>query len=153
MVEIREYADSFNVQTKTFILGILNEEFGLDNIERPDIDDIKGVYQKNGSNFWIAIENCKVVGSVALINYGNKRGYLKRMYVDKEYRGSGLAKRLLDNVLIYARTSSLKQIFLGTIEGMVAANRFYKKNGFERIEKLPADLPDFGDTIFYKLEL
>ncbi|MBI2971649.1 MAG: GNAT family N-acetyltransferase [Candidatus Aenigmarchaeota archaeon] len=153
MAKIIEYNDLYKAQTKKFILRILIEEFGLDTFERPDLDAIRSVYQEGGSNFWIAVENNKVIGSVAIINYGNKRGYLKRMYVDKEYRGSGLAKRLLGTAVKYARASGIKVIFLGTIEGMGAANKFYKKNGFERIEKLPDDLPGFGDTIFYKLTL
>jgi ribosomal protein S18 acetylase RimI-like enzyme len=75
------------------------------------------------------------------------------MYVDDKYRGKGLAKKLLDTALTYAKTAGLKEIFLGTVEEMIAANKFYQKNGFKKIKKLPEDFPSFDDTIYYKLDI
>lgn len=153
MIEIIQYSDDYKLQTKEFILKILIGEFGLGNMERPDLDNISDVYQKDKSNFWIAVDGDSVVGSIAIKNYGKNRAYLKRMYVDGKHRGTGLAKELLDTALAYAKEAGFKEIFLGTVEDMVAANKFYSKSGFKKIDKLPDDLPDFGDTIFYKITL
>ncbi|MFA6530440.1 MAG: GNAT family N-acetyltransferase [Candidatus Micrarchaeia archaeon] len=153
MIEIIQYNDKYKESTKEFILKILIGEFGLGNIERPDLDNISNIYQKDKSNFWIAVDNYQVIGSIAVKNYGNNRAYLKRMYVDGKHRATGLAKKLLDTALAYAKEAGFREIFLGTVEDMVAANKFYSKSGFKKINKLPDDLPDFGDTIFYKLTL
>lgn len=153
MIKIIQYNNKYKSSTKKFILKILNEEFGLGSIKRPDLDNISNFYQKNKSNFWIAIEDNKIIGSVAIKNYGKGRAYLKRMYVSTEHRGTGLAKKLLDTALAYAKETGFKEIFLGTVEDMIAANKFYSKNGFKKIRKLPDDLSDFGDTIFYKVTL
>ncbi|MBI5390210.1 GNAT family N-acetyltransferase [Candidatus Woesearchaeota archaeon] len=153
MVDVIEYRDAFKHQTKVFILSILTEEFGLGDLERPDLDDIQNIYQTGGNNFWIAVDGSHVVGSVALLNYGMERGYLKRMYVEKGLRGSGLARELLETLLNYARTHHFKDVYLGTIDEMIAANKFYQKHGFEQIKNLPPDMPDFGDTVFYRRRL
>ncbi len=153
MIKIIQYDNKYKSSTKKFILNILNEEFGLGSIKRSDLDNIGSFYQKNKSNFWIAIEDNKIIGSVAIKNYGKGRAYLKRMYVDSKHRGAGLAKELLDIALAYAKERGYKEIYLGTVKDMVAANKFYSKSGFKKIRKLPDDLPGFGDTIFYRATL
>jgi N-acetylglutamate synthase-like GNAT family acetyltransferase len=147
------YSDKYNEETINLILNILEGEFGLHDIDRPDLYKISETYQGNRSNFWIAIENEKVIGTIALSNYGNNRGYLKRMYVHKDFRGKGVADELFSTVIKFARENNYKEIFLATIEDMVAANKFYVKKSFKRINSLPADIPVFGDTIFYKMTL
>jgi ribosomal protein S18 acetylase RimI-like enzyme len=150
MIRIVDYSDKYRENTLNFILGILNKEFGLGEVERPDLYNIPGTYQEDKGNFWVAVENKDVIGTIALKNYGKSRGYIKRMYVDKSYRGTGLSEKLLHKLIKYARNLGYKELYLGTIESMVAANKFYQKHGFKEIDKLPRDLPDFGDTIFYK---
>lgn len=153
MVEIIRYEKGYELATKKLILGILAKEFGLGDEELEDLDDLQGFYQRGRGGFWIAVENGEIVGSVAIKDYGAGRGYLKRLYVATGYRGTGLAKKLLDTALHYAKEAGFREIFLGTVPEMAAANRFYSKNGFERISKLPGDLPEFGDTIFYRMVL
>jgi N-acetylglutamate synthase-like GNAT family acetyltransferase len=59
----------------------------------------------------------------------------------------------LATLVNFAKENSYKEIFLGTSEKMVAANKFYLKTGFERADSLPADISNIGDTIFYKIAL
>ncbi|MCX6769133.1 MAG: GNAT family N-acetyltransferase, partial [Candidatus Micrarchaeota archaeon] len=81
------------------------------------------------------------------------RAYLKRMYVDKKFRGTGLAKELLETALAFARKNNYSEVYLGTVPEMAAANMFYQKHGFKKIKALPSDFPEFGDTLFYALAL
>lgn len=129
MAEIMEFDPKFSNQAKSFILGILEDEFNLRGIERPDLDDIKSAYQTGKGNFWVAIENGRVIGTIALLDCGDNRGYLKRMYVSREYRGMGLAKDLLDALARFARASGFKEVYCGTAETMAAANKFYREVG------------------------
>lgn len=153
MIKILTYNDDFKAQTIKFVLGILENEFGRKNIKRPDLYKIKNTYQIDNGNFWIAMDNDKIVGTIALLDCGKQRGYIKRMYVDKVHRGTGFAKKLLDVLLNFARIKKFKVIYLATIEDMLAAQKFYMKHDFAKINSLPKDFPKFGDTIFYKLEL
>jgi N-acetylglutamate synthase-like GNAT family acetyltransferase len=152
-MRIIPYSDKYKKETIELILNILEGEFGSYDITRPDLYKISETYQKGKSNFWIAIEKEKVVGTIALSNYGNNRGYLKRMYVCKDFRGTGLANKLFSILINFAKGNAYQELFLGTVENMLAANKFYQKIGFKRITSLPKDIPSFGDTIFYKISL
>ena len=153
MIQIIPYTDDYRDLTVKLILEILMKEFGFGDIERPDIHKITEVYQQDGGNFWIAVCEKKVIGTIAIRNYGNNRGYLKRMYVEKEFRGSGLAHELMQTLIDFAKGNKYKEIYLGTVEKFAAANKFYTKHGLIKIESLPDDMPSFGDNIFYKLDL
>ncbi|VVB99962.1 Acetyltransferase (GNAT) family protein [uncultured archaeon] len=153
MAEIIPYGEKYAKPVKAFILGILEDEFGIRGEKRPDLDDISCTYQRNKSNFWVAVDRGKVVGTIALMDYGSKRGYLKRMYVARELRGSGLAAELLNTLIEFARKNGMRGLYCGTVGKLAAANKFYQKHGFLKIEKLPGDMPEFGDDVFYLLGL
>lgn len=153
MARIVEFSPQFSSRVKSFVLGILEGEFGLKGTRRPDLDDIAGTYQKNKGNFWVALEGARVVGTIALLDCGERRGYLKRTYISSEYRGQGLAGELLDTFIRFAGKQGFSEIYCGTVEEMAAANKFYPKHGFKKINALPDDLPGFGDSVFYRLDL
>jgi len=152
-MKIIPYSEKYKKPTVKLILGILENEFHAFGKDRPDLLKISEIYQVNKGNFWIAVEKEKVVGTIGLRAYGNNRGYLKRMYVDKSFRGTGLASELLYTLVKFAKKNNYKEIFLTTFETMIAANKFYSKMGFKRIDSLPEDMPSFGDTVFYKIGL
>jgi len=139
------------------ILSIQQTEFGLPiTLEaQPDLENIPAFYQKDNGNFWIAIVENMVIGSIALKDIGNSRGALRKMFVHKDFRGKeyGVGHTLLNNLLEWARQKNFKEILLGTTERFVAAQRFYEKNGFTIIEKqlLPKEFPVMEvDVKFYK---
>lgn len=151
-MKIETYKEKYHQQTKGFITKILDEEFHLSDLKNllKDLDDIEGHYRKNGGNFWIVTHNNKLIGTIGFLNYGKRRGYIKRMYVDKNFRRQKLGENLLHTVLNYARENSYKEIYVGTRKHMLEANNFYVKNNFQQIEKMPEDIPDFGDPMLYK---
>ena len=156
-IKIEIYSDKYKEAAKELILGILNEEFGSDGKTRPDLENVPEVYQKNKGNFWVALDGEKLIGTTALIDCGEGRGLLKRMYVDKDFRGKGVAAELLNTLLEFAKANEYKQIFLETMKSTIPANKFYQKHNFQEIPSLPKDLEQFqfsklNDT-FYKLDL
>ena len=154
-MKIITYSDKYREATIKLIFDILEDELGRHSKSgRPDLYNIPQVYQKNKGNFWIAVDDKRVVGTVGLSDHGRQRGYLERMYVDKEYRRKGLGKKLLSYLLKFAKSNGYKKIFLSTWEGMVAANNFYIKNGFLKIKYLPQGFShSSSDNVFYKLKL
>ena len=153
MMRIMRCSSVHSSGARKLIERILEGEFKYRAKKRPDIIDIKGFYQKGKGNFWVAIGDGRVVGTIAIKDYGRNRGYLKRMFIDKEFRGSGLAQKMLRHALSHAKSKGFSAVYLATVKKMKAAIRFYEKNGFRRIERLPRDLPDFGDTEFYIMRL
>ena len=120
--------------------------------------NIPGFYQAGNGNFWLALHDGELAGSIGLKDIGNARGALRKMFVDARYRGKeyGLGQALLDTLLDWARDSQLKEILLGTTEKFLAAHRFYEKNGFIALSKnsLPEEFPVMSvDNIFYRLIL
>jgi GNAT superfamily N-acetyltransferase len=55
---------------------------------------------------------------------------IKRMYVRGNFRGRGIAARLLEAAENFAREAGYAWIYLDTASEMVAAARLYERNGF-----------------------
>lgn len=56
---------------------------------------------------------------------------LKRIYVDKEFHGKGIAQKLMDHILNYAEEKKYEVVWLGVWEHNTRAQKFYEKYGFE----------------------
>ncbi len=155
MLKIIQYADRYKDTVPRFILEVLEGEFGFTGIERPDIFDIPAHYSKGASRFWLAIDDNNVVGTIAIIDCGRNRGFLRRMYVAKRFRRKGIGTKLLATLLRYAKKHHYKRIFLWTDEEMKDAIKMYEKEGFEKINAPPKDFHflRLHDSIFYRLDL
>ena len=144
---IETYTDTHKNDVGELILNIQHAEFGIPITldMQPDLNDIPGFYQSNNGNFWVAKMDDKIIGTIALLDIGNQQGALRKMFVDKDYRGKllGVGQRLLDNLLDWSKQKGIKEIFLGTTEKFIGAQRFYEKNGFveTRKDELPPNFP------------
>jgi N-acetylglutamate synthase-like GNAT family acetyltransferase len=135
-IAIIPYDDRFKRDVGELIVGIQQNEFNVPITydDQPDLQDIPTFYQKNGGNFWLALDGSHVVGTIALIDAGHGIGVLRKMFVDKNYRGkASIGKYLLDTLLSWAQMHQIQEIYLGTLEQMHDAHRFYERNGFKRI--------------------
>ena len=142
------------------ILLIQRVEFGFPITveDQPDLLDIPGFYQQGSGNFWVALSDGEVVGTIALRDIGNHQTALRKMFVKASYRGKeqGVARRLLEQLLLFATSGEVRDVFLGTTDKFVAAHRFYERNGFDRIPAaaLPEAFPRMSlDTRFYHRKL
>ncbi|RDS85664.1 GNAT family N-acetyltransferase [Dyella psychrodurans] len=151
-----EYFDA----ATALIVSIQRDEFGfdIDLARQPDLSAIPAFYQSGAGNFWVALHDDTVVGTIALKDIGEHNVALRKMFVAAKYRGSewGVAKKLLHTAIHWARHHDVQSIFLGTTEKFRAAHRFYEKHGFSLIEKtsLPASFLFMPvDTRFYRLDL
>nr|WP_221773747.1 GNAT family N-acetyltransferase [Novosphingobium piscinae] len=138
------------------IVGIQRGEFGIAITaeDQPDLANIPDFYQRGGGGFWVAEAGGLVVGTIALKDFGGGQAALRKMFVAPAARGraAGTAAALLATLLGHARAHGLTDIYLGTIERLHAAHRFYAKHGFAPIaaETLPAQFPRMAvDTHFY----
>jgi len=62
------------------------------------------------------------------------------MYLDREYRGSDIAQRMLDFAEARARALGFTKMILSTAEIQQAAVKFYRKRGFRQIRSEVADV-------------
>jgi putative acetyltransferase len=147
-------------QVIDLILPIQQIEFGVPITleDQPDLLDIEVNYHATGGNFWGALYNEKVVGTIALIGIGGGQGVIRKMFVNKDFRGKeyGIAQQLLDDLIDYCRAENITDLYLGTVDILKAAIRFYERNNFVKIDKqnLPAAFPIMSaDNVFYHLEI
>lgn len=122
---------------------------------QPDLLEIPSFYQKGIGNFWVAIDENEVVGTIALIDIGNAQVCLRKMFLKATHRGSatGLGQALLDIAIVWCEAHAVTDIFLGTREDLTAARRFYERNGFTLLPKanLPESFPVMSvDSHFYQ---
>jgi len=156
LIKVIPFEDKYQDQVIDLILNIQQNEFHIPITakDQPDLNDIPGFYRNGNGNFWIALENNNVTGTISLKDIGENELALRKMFVKKECRGNnpGTAKQLLDAALAWAKKRKVSTIYLGTTEKFLAAHRFYEKNDFIEISKsdLPQRFPVMAvDTKFY----
>lgn len=94
-------------------------------------------YFAPGAGIWLASEDSKVVGCVALrpLPQFEHSGEIKRMYVKPAARGHGIAEQLLRALEDYARSAGYRTLYLDTKDDLTAAIRFYQSHGYEPCER------------------
>lgn len=109
------------------------------------------MYVPPRGGLWVAFVDGLGSGCAALRPIDHETGEVKRMYVDPEMRGKGIARVLAKHVIAQARGMGYKRLRLGTLASMAPAQSLYESLGFRSI---PAYRPDeFGHTVFYELAL
>lgn len=138
------------------ILEIQQREFGIaiTAAQQPDLMEIPSFYQTGNGNFWVALSDSQVVGTISLLDIRSGQGALRKMFVRRDFRGAraGTAQRLLDTLVYWCSARAVREIFLGTTAQFLAAHRFYEKNGFREVARtsLPSAFPIMQvDTKFY----
>ncbi len=159
-VEIAEYSDEYKEKVKDLIFDVYEKERGRHSTtDRPDLNQIKEIYQDDNGNFWVALKEGRVIGTIGLINQGKDKASMHRFCVKKEFRGreKGVSAKLYSAFLEFAVNRGYKKIFLGTTSDAEAAIKFYERNGFVKIDFAPEDLAKrlylTRDHIFYELDL
>jgi amino-acid N-acetyltransferase len=81
-------------------------------------------------HFIVALHGANTIGIVGLEPHG-KCGLLRSLAVEEAYRGQGLGRALVSEMIGHAKDMGIKQLFLLTL----TADRFFDKEGFERISR------------------
>lgn len=159
-IKVENYCGLYDEEIISNILTIQAGEFKIPitKQDQPDICNIKDFYQKENGNFWVALCDGKVVGTLGLLDIGNNQGALRKLFVNKNFRGKNynIANCLLQELLQWSKEKKFSRIFLGTTDLFIAAHKFYRKNGFTEIKmtELPGNFPVMKvDSIFFQLNL
>jgi N-acetylglutamate synthase-like GNAT family acetyltransferase len=154
---VEAYEEKHQQGIVDLILPIQQQEFNVPITiqDQPDLQSIVSFYMKGNGNFWIAVFQEQVVGTIALVDIGNAQVALRKMFVHRDHRGKekGVAHQLFDTLAAWCKQKTVKEVLLGTIDSMHAAHRFYTKNGFNEVVKadLPSNFPVMRvDNKFYR---
>lgn len=97
-----------------------------------DLANIEKNYIKSGGAFLvIETDTEEITGTVALQKINNSVCKIRKMYVDKKFRGLKLGDKLMINVLQNAIRLNFEEVYLETVYSMTAAIHLYKKYGFQ----------------------
>jgi GNAT superfamily N-acetyltransferase len=104
-----------------------------------------------GDPVFLAFDGDKPVAIMGLLRQRASkmvhRATIIMVYVRREMRGTGLAGRLLDHVVDYARDNGIKQLELTASAENASAIRFYRNAGFADAGLIPAGVIHEGREI------
>ena len=98
---IQSYESKYQPEVIALIERIQVGEFNIpiEEGQRKELQSISESFQKDKGNYWVALFNEKVIGTIAVIDIGHQAFELRDVFLDKDYRGkvNGICK---DNFLI-----------------------------------------------------
>ncbi len=124
----------------------VNEEFKVNfDIETMLEEDMKNLnifLPPNGKILLTETDN-SISGIGCLKKSKNDYGEIKRMYVRPEFRGTGLGKLILNDLIQCAKDVGYKYLRLDSTKFMKEAHSLYRSLGFHDIEPYPeSEIPD-----------
>jgi GNAT superfamily N-acetyltransferase len=117
---------------------------------RDELDALRGKY----SALLLATVDGVAAGCVALRRLPTMEGAceMKRLWVEPDFRGMRLGRRLVEDAIQWARREGMKAMHLDTIAAaMPEANRLYAAMGFVRVEPYHGNCTE--DVEFFRLDL
>lgn len=146
MYEIINYTSDYEKDAKQLMIDISVKEYGFKEFEKCFLESDYEKYKKSGGNFWIVLNKAKkVIGTMALEKSGDI-GYLSGVYIHSEYRGNGIAQKLLELSIEHAKEQNIDNILLDTYANFESAVKFYERNNFIRYK-------EEKEKYYYKLKL
>lgn len=81
----------------------------------------------------IAYSDLKAIGCCCFKEFDNQTVEVKRMYLDADYRGNGIANKMLGEIELWAIEKGFLMTVLETGNKMLEAIHLYKKMGYVQI--------------------
>jgi GNAT superfamily N-acetyltransferase len=116
----------------------LNEAWIAGNFEVEEADwkvlnDPVGQIIQRGGALLMAVQDGVAIGTCALLAMGDGAFEVAKMTVSEERRGLGIGKKLLTQVIVYARASGAKRLYLETNRKLQSAIHVYEALGFQHL--------------------
>jgi len=111
----------------------LNADLCFQSFEE-ELNSLPGKYVHPNGDLLIGLIDKKIVGCVAVRKLDDNTCEMKRLYVTSETRGTGLGKKLAEQIIRIAKNLGYKTIRLDTLERLTEAMRLYEKLGFKKTD-------------------
>lgn len=145
MIEIIKYSNLYKEELYNFIFDIMIAEVKKEpNALRKELIDLNNIDVYYKGNFWIAIDNGKIIGSIGLLMKGTI-GEIKRVYISSDYRRKGIGTLLYNQLEQTAKNMNIKELQLSAGINLENAHNFYEKIGYIRY-----GISDSGNSYRYK---
>ncbi|HEY4203604.1 MAG TPA: helix-turn-helix domain-containing GNAT family N-acetyltransferase [Xanthobacteraceae bacterium] len=115
--------------------AVYTKEYGWDSSFEALVAEIGAQFLRNyepaRESCWIAEANGEPVGSVFLVKGSARVAKLRLLLVEREARGLGVGRALVDECIRFAKQTGYKSISLWTQSNLVAARGIYQRAGFQ----------------------
>jgi putative acetyltransferase len=149
-MESQADADAFRTLNEEWI----SKWFKIEAKDAATLGDPQGKIIDVGGHVYVAANGGSVVGTAALLKYGDGIYELSKMAVSPETRGQGVGRKLLNYVIEQARALGAHTVFLGSSKKLENAVHLYESLGFRHV--LPSELPEMKydrADVFMKMDL
>ena len=102
-MKIVEYVNEYKNNVNNLMYEILVSEYGFNQFGDDILSSENNEYCMGNNKLWIAMENGEIIGTTGIIEVSDKHAILKKIYVKESHRGHGIAQKLLNQCLDYAR--------------------------------------------------
>jgi GNAT superfamily N-acetyltransferase len=107
------------------------EEYGLmEPSEEAQLADPQAHFVDQGGQIFVAIGGDTVVGTCAVLPSGAGEFELAKLTVSPEFRGHGIARRLVERCIAFARDRGARRLMLLSNSQLQPAIRLYESMGF-----------------------
>ncbi|WP_418498762.1 GNAT family N-acetyltransferase [Flagellimonas sp.] len=138
--KIREIQPEDNEQVAKVIRKVL-EDMGVPKVGTAyadkALDDMYAEYGVPNATYFVVEHDGKIIGCAGIAQLQNFEGNvceLQKMYFLEEARGKGIGSEMIQICLQRAKEYGFDACYLETMPYMEAAQKLYKKNGFEYID-------------------
>lgn len=138
--KIREIKPEDNEQVAKVIRKVL-EDMGVPKVGTAyadkALDDMYAEYDVPNATYFVVEHDGKIIGCAGIAQLQNFEGNvceLQKMYFLEEARGKGIGSEMMRICLQKAKDFGFDECYLETMPYMEAAQKLYKKNGFEYID-------------------
>lgn len=108
------------------------EEYNLmEPSNEEQLADPEAHFLGRGGQIFIALHEDNVVGTCAVVPHGVEEFALAKLAVSGEFRGQGIARRLVERCIAYAREQEARRVILVSNSRLQAALRLYESFGFK----------------------
>lgn len=126
-IRFADFVRAFNVAYQDYFIPIQIDPDQMRQIIRRDSVDL--------SASRVVLVEDEIV-AVALLAKREKRGWIGGVGVIPEFRGKGIGRLIMQEILHVATTDGLEAVELEVIEGNIAAYNLYLSLGFQALRKL-----------------
>lgn len=144
MTSMRRYAEADRETVQDLWIRI-NRELAPDHLKDlfedyiteallPELDRLEDVFSaRNRAGFWV-VEDGRIIGTFGIEQVSDAECELRRMYLEKDRRGTGLSAHMLAHAEAEARKLGYATMLASTAEVQGAAIQFYLKQGYTLLE-------------------